>query len=664
MRIVTPMDFFYSLIKGKHTAPRWIIFVLDVCICIFALGYANLLRFNFDLNSIAEHFFLVQLIVVTAINISGFLLFGTYKGIIRMSSLKEGVRCISAVSASFFCLVLMNIISGIYNLPNIVPTSVLIIYFFTASFIIFGYRVLAKDLYHRSIKSRYLLENVMVFGGTVNGTLIKKAIEHIKGGKFKVIGFIEPDNKYYNHSIENTRIYSFDHIKKLAKFWDVKIVFLASDLMDFGLKNEVVEFFLSKKIEVKILPPVQSWVDGQLQNKQIQNIKIEDLLNRPAIKLATTHVTEYLQDKRVLITGAAGSIGSEITRQIVRMNPPMVILCDNSETPLYEIEYELLKEHGINTNIKIVIADITDPDSMKHLFKAYRPEVVFHAAAYKHVPMMEKNPSEAIKNNVLGTKIVADLSRQFRAERFVLISTDKAINPSNVMGASKRVAELYIRGLQHSYNKFGVNITGQYVAVHSNEEKEAIQTKYITTRFGNVLGSNGSVIPRFREQIERGGPVTVTDPNIIRYFMTIPEASSLVLEACTMGNGGEIFLFDMGEPVRIADLAHKMIKLSGLIPGKDIKIEYTGLRPGEKLFEELLNKEEEVIPTHHKKIMISRTSEGDYEELEENIQNLLKLAQQKEHYEVVKQMKYIVPEYKSNNSIYEALDNEAVKQVI
>lgn len=661
MRLINPVDFCYSFIKEKETTPRWIIFLLDVIICNLSLTYANILRFNFDLNSIKAHDFYLQLVVVTTINTLSFLVFGTYKGIIRMSSLKEGARCISVVFSSFLLVFILNLICGFYSLPYLIPTSVLIIYFFTASFIIFGYRVAAKDLYHRSIKAKYNPENVMVFGGASSGFIFKKAIEHIVDRNYKVVAFIEANSRFYNRSIDNVKIYSFHKIKTVSKDWDVNTVFLASDDMELEYKNKVVEYFLSRKIKVKVLPPVENWVQGQLHTRQIEDVKIEDLLNRPPIELAKKHITEYLETKRILITGAAGSIGSEIARQVARMNPAMVILCDNSETPLYEIEYELKKNYGERDCIKVIIGDVTNIDSMRHMFRKYRPEVVFHAAAYKHVPMMENNPSEAILNNVLGTKVIADLSRQFLVERFVLISTDKAINPTNVMGASKRIAEIYVKGLQHCSDKIIMKIAGEYVGVDFDEKEEGQHTKFITTRFGNVLGSNGSVIPRFKEQIKVGGPVTVTDPNIIRYFMTIPEACSLVLEAGTMGNGGEIFLFDMGEPVRIADLAHKMIKLSGLEPGKDIKIEYTGLRPGEKLFEELLNKEEEVIPTYNKKIMISKTSEADFQFIGDNVEILIKLAEQNKNYEVVKQMKFIVPEYKSNNSIYEELDR--VKQV-
>jgi FlaA1/EpsC-like NDP-sugar epimerase len=661
MKISNPVDFCYSVIRQKETTPRWIIFLLDVAICFFSLTYANVLRFNFDLAGIKAHNLPLQLSVVTAINILCFLLFGTYKGIIRMSSLKEGARCISAVFASFFIVFLLNILCDLYIQPHLIPTSVLIIYFFTASFIIFGYRVLAKDLYHRSIKPRYNLKNAMVFGGAGSGMLIKKAIEHIGGHHYRVVAFLEANNRLYNRSIENVKIYPSRKFRGVAQDLDVKTVFLASEDMDLEFKNEVVEYFLARSVEVKVLPPMESWVEGKLNNRQIENVKIEDLLNRPAIELGKTHVSEYLETKRVLITGAAGSIGSEIVRQVARMNPAMLILCDNSETALYEIDYELKKVYGQRDSIQTVIGDVKDAVSMRRLFRKCRPQVVFHAAAYKHVPMMESHPSEAIKNNVGGTKVVADLSKQFGVERFVLISSDKAINPTNVMGASKRIAEIYVKGLQHRFDKLVMNLAGEYVTVDSEETEAESPTKFITTRFGNVLGSNGSVIPRFKEQIAKGGPVTVTDPNIIRYFMTIPEACSLVLEAGTMGNGGEIFLFDMGEPVRIADLAHKMIKLSGFVPGRDIKIEYTGLRPGEKLYEELLNKEEEVIPTYNKKIMISKTTEADFQSIEKDMEILIGLAQQNNNLEVVKQMKYMVPEYKSNNSVYEELDR--VKQV-
>jgi FlaA1/EpsC-like NDP-sugar epimerase len=410
---------------------------------------------------------------------------------------------------------------------------------------------------------------------------------------------------------------------------------------------------------VKVIPAVHKWVDGHLQTRQIKNLEIEDLLNRPSIKLAPDHIREYLAGKRILITGAAGSIGSEIVKQVAGINVEQLILCDNRETGLYELQNELQQLFGNTQNIIIQICNVRHIDTMENIFKVYRPQIVFHAAAYKHVPLMEMHPCEAVMNNVLGTRVVADLSVKYGIDRFVFISTDKAINPTNIMGATKRIAEMYLGELQNIHKHIESSVSDSFNIQEKVIFYKKSHTKFITTRFGNVLGSNGSVIPRFQEQINRGGPVTVTHPDITRFFMTIPEACSLVLEAGTMGKGGEIFVFDMGQPVKIVDLAHKMIKLAGLTPGKDIQVEYTGLRPGEKLYEELLNKNEEVIPTHHKKIMISRVNNaGINNTINNNIDYLIELASQNKNVPVVKQMKRIVREFISKNSVYEKLDEE------
>lgn len=647
------MDKFYTLIKRTSTTPRWVILVLDILICIFSISYANVLRFNFDLSAISQNHFFLQVLSITLINALFFRLFHTYEGIIRISGVNEGLRCITAVFYSFFLLSVCNIICSTFGWPNLVPTSILIIYFFTASFLIFGYRTIIKNLYRQSIKHQASMENVLIVGGAAHATLLKRAMEQVSNYKYNVVGFIEENERMWGRKIDNIKIYSFNQIKNTSSL-NVKLLFLADENIRLDLKNSIVDYCLAQNIPVKVIPPVQNWIQGQLNIRQIADIKIEDLLNRPAIHLATNHVQAFIKEKVVLITGAAGSIGSEIARQVAAVNPTMLILCDQTETALYELDYELEKNFGKRSNTKIYIGDVRDKKAMRHLFKSYQPQVVFHAAAYKHVPMMEKHPAEAIRNNVLGTKVLADLAEEYGTERFVFISTDKAINPTNVMGASKRIAEMYVEGLQNRQRKLLINAAGRVSETNGIRNT----TKFIITRFGNVLGSNGSVIPRFKEQINRGGPVTVTHPDIIRYFMTIPEACSLVLEAGTMGKGGEVFLFDMGEPVKILDLANKMIRLSGLIPGRDVQIEFTGLRPGEKLYEELLNKQEEVIPTHHKKIMIANARGQEYETVSTSVSYLIELAIENKDIEVVRQMKYIVPEYKSKNSAYEELDKE------
>jgi len=659
MNNLTPLDFFYKLIKNKPTVPRWIIFALDLVISAIALFYAFLLRFNMDFERIKHPGIMIPVLVVVGVNAVFFRLFRTYEGIIRLSSAQEGIRCVSAVLCSTVFLLGSLIISAVFKLSFIVPTSVLFIYFFIASFLIFTYRILIKELYNRSLKAKLTAENVIVIGKTVNGALLKNAIESIPSHQYKVIAFVDHDENLLGKSIDNAKIYSWDQVKFIAKKYNTRYLFLASDDIEINVKNEIVDYCLGKNISVKVIPAVQKWVDGHLQTRQIKNLEIEDLLNRPSIKLAPDHIREYLAGKRILITGAAGSIGSEIVKQVAGINVEQLILCDNRETGLYELQNELQQLFGNTQNIIIQICNVRHIDTMENIFKVYRPQIVFHAAAYKHVPLMEMHPCEAVMNNVLGTRVVADLSVKYGIDRFVFISTDKAINPTNIMGATKRIAEMYLGELQNIHKHIESSVSESFNIQEKVIFYKKSHTKFITTRFGNVLGSNGSVIPRFQEQINRGGPVTVTHPDITRFFMTIPEACSLVLEAGTMGKGGEIFVFDMGQPVKIVDLAHKMIKLAGLTPGKDIQVEYTGLRPGEKLYEELLNKNEEVIPTHHKKIMISRVNNaGINNTINNNIDYLIELASQNKNVPVVKQMKRIVREFISKNSVYEKLDEE------
>lgn len=639
------INYFFYILKNGGTAPRWIIFILDLLICVFALFIAYLLRFNLHLKVVSRHGFILPIFLVTGMNIIFFRVFRTYTGIIRLSGPQEGVRCVLAVFYTSFILLLSIAISKIFQLPYLVPTSVLIIYFFTASFLIFAYRMFVKGLYHRSLKKKFAADNVFIYTKNINRGLLKNAIESIVDHQYRVVGFIEESKNRWGKSIDNTKVYSFEHIKINKAKYNVKFLFMTDDL-DLEIKNRIVDYCLVNNIEIKVIPAVQNWVDGHLQKRQLKNLKIEDLLNRPSIELPPEQVQEHLAGKKILITGAAGSIGSEIAKQLVNIKLELLILCDNRETGLYELQYQLQQLINKKTNIIISISDVRSNEVMENLFEKYKPQIIFHAAAYKHVPLMEMHPCEAVKNNVLGTKIVADLSVIYGVERFVLISTDKAINPTNVMGASKRIAEMYIGELQQRQQQY----------LKKNIFLRRGNTKFITTRFGNVLGSNGSVIPRFQTQISKGGPVTVTHPDIIRYFMTIQEASSLVLEAGAMANGGEIFVFDMGEPVKIADLANKMIKLTGLVPGKDILIKFTGLRPGEKLYEELLNNDEEVIPTHHKKIMISKVNKSGLSNVVSNIEYLIEVANENKDILTVKQMKIIVKEFKSQNSDYEKLD--------
>ncbi|MCX7986022.1 MAG: polysaccharide biosynthesis protein, partial [Bacteroidales bacterium] len=432
------------------------------------------------------------------------------------------------------------------------------------------------------------------------------------------------------------------HYKKLdfvIKKYGAKALIIARTQISSALKNLIVEKCLKQGVKVMSVSDVKSWLNGGVDLRKLRNIRIEDLLEREPITLDVSEIRKQLNNKTILITGAAGSIGSEIVRQICNFNPYKVVLLDQGETPLHNLELELA-EKSPDFKIEYVLGDITNPTKLKHIFESNHIDVIYHAAAYKHVPMMERHPAEAIRNNVYGTKLLADMAIKYKVTKFIMISTDKAVNPTNVMGASKRIAEMYCQSL----NEFGV-------------------TNFITTRFGNVLGSNGSVIPLFKKQIENGGPVTVTDPEVTRYFMTIPEACQLVLEASAMGKGGEIFIFDMGKSVKIVDLAKNMIRLAGLIPGKDIEIKFTGLRPGEKLYEELLAKEENTIPTYHPKIMIAKVIPDPFEIVVQKVNRLINLAETADKMEIVAMMKEIVPDFKSHNSIYKVLDIEKKTKV-
>lgn len=654
----------YLQIVNFTSTPRWVIFLFDILICALSMFFAYLLRFNMDLELVLGRNIILPISLATLLNLVLFEYFQTYRGIIRLSSSKEGIRVVTAVFYSCSALLLLTSLTAILGKPHLIPISILIIYFFTASFLIFAYRFWIKQLYHNLVGGKEKNQNVFLYGNTVNGLILKKAIESLEGRRYNVIGFIDANKNLWGKSIDNARIFS----PKQAKFsmirHKVSLVFLASEALDVDIKDEIVDFCLTKNILVKIIPKIDNWIDGRLHTKLLRPLRIEDLLNRPSIKLEQTHVAEYLNDKTALVTGAAGSIGSEIVKQLIALNIRSIILCDNRETGLYELQNQLKSLYGERDNIIISVSDVRSIDRMHNIFETYRPDIVFHAAAYKHVPMMEMNPSEAVKNNVLGTRNVAELSVAYNVKRFVLISTDKAVNPTNVMGATKRIAEMYISELQEHQNVRKAALCDKYRNRSEDfRSKRGAGTKFITTRFGNVLGSNGSVIPLFQEQIQKGGPVTVTHPDIVRYFMTIQEACSLVLEAGTMGKGGEVFVFDMGEPVRIADLANKMIHLEGYVPGKDIQVKFTGLRPGEKLYEELLNKTEEVIPTHHKKIMISNVCKAHVRDMNTNIEYLICLAKEQSSTLLVKQMKVIVPEYKSQNSVYKQLDttDEATK---
>lgn len=617
----------------ESNTPRWVIFFVDLGICLFSLVLAYLLRFNFSIPRIEIEAFRIVFPIVILTRAFSFYLSKTYKGIVKYTSSKDAQRIFLVVSAGSLLFILLNVV--VYRFINStfpIPFSIIIIDYLATTFLMISLRVMFKTLYFEIKNPSSGKTHVLIFGAGEAGIITKRTLDRDAGTKYKVVAFIDDDKKKKNRKLEGITIHSADKLETFLKSGKIAHVIISLHDMPPSRKQEIVELCLKYDTKVLNVPPVNNWINGALSFKQIRKVKIEELLERDPIKLDEDNIRKQIQHKVVLVTGAAGSIGSEIVRQIIKFQPKLIVLLDQAETPLYEIDLELLDKIKPQ-EFEIVIGDIRVKERMDKLFRTFKPEVIFHAAAYKHVPMMENNPSESILTNVLGTKIISDLAHEYKAETFVLVSTDKAVNPTSIMGASKRIGEIYVQSL----NK----ISG---------------TNFITTRFGNVLGSSGSVIPRFRQQIENGGPVTITHPEITRYFMTIPEACQLVLEAGTMGKGGEIFIFDMGKSVKIVDMAKKMIQLSGLTLDKDIRIVFTGLRPGEKLYEELLNNSENTIPTHHAQIMIGKVREYDYKIISAEIETLINLFDQQDNFAIVGKMKEIVPEYKSNNSVFEKLD--------
>jgi len=649
--------------------PRWIILIADTVITTasFVLSYFILQEFRFP-QLIRGHFFIYAGLFV-ATSIAVFYTMRIYRGLIRYSNTKDMFRIFSAVLvvSLIYPVVSELVATRLYSIPRLDMPTLLVLNFFISSSLLIMLRTSIKEVYILAKGSALSdVKKVLIYGSDHHAILIKQAIEDANNGKVIVSGFIQSGGKKINSNIEQKRVYHSRELKELQKKFNIDKVILPNNKSGNPEVRQIIDECLNLGIQVQTVPPSEQWVSGKLSMGQIQDLKIEDLLPRKPIQINNQLVSKEIFGKRVLITGAAGSIGSEIARQVMSYNPEMVILCDQAESPLHEIQLELEENYPAN-KIKTFIASIRNLRRMILPFKEYRPHIVFHAAAYKHVPMMEKYPEEAILTNVMGTRNMADLAVCFGVDKFVMISTDKAVNPTNIMGASKRIAETYVQSL----NSASVNppATELLSGILKDGDDEAMsvsnhKTKFITTRFGNVLGSNGSVIPRFRSQIQNGGPITVTHPEITRYFMTIPEAVQLVLEAGIMGNGGEIFVFDMGQPVKIADLAKNMIKLAGLVPDKDINIVYTGLRPGEKLYEELLNEKEKTLPTHHEKIKIAKVVSRSYKDVLSDIENLTDLCKQGDHYKLVGKMKLIVPEFISNNSEFAKLDETKAKKKV
>jgi len=622
----------------EKNAPSLLVLATDVIICLVALGIAYQLRFNFNVpdSEIITYIYVFPFLIT--VRLLSFLFVKTYKGIIRYTSTRDTVRILLTLLLGSGFMALSNVVSyqmiGIY----MVPFSIIIIEFLLSVFIMVTGRLVVKVIYMELKNPTSEKTGVLIYGAGEAGLITKRTLDRDKGTKYKVIAFVDDDPNKSGKKLEGITIHPITTLEKLLNKGEIKHLIIAIQNISPERKQIIIEAGLTHKINVFNVPPVSSWINGQLSFKQIRKVNIEDLLGRDPIQLHLQDIKKEIFNKTILVTGAAGSIGSEMVRQILPFSPKKIILVDLAESPLYELELELKDQSEINTQkVEAVIGDIRNKDRMRNVFNTFHPEIVFHAAAYKHVPLMEMNPSESILNNVLGTKNIADLSNEFEVKKFVMISTDKAVNPTNIMGATKRIAEIYTQSM-NSISK----------------------TKFITTRFGNVLGSNGSVIPRFRKQIENGQTLTITHPDITRYFMTISEACQLVLEAGAMGEGGEIFIFDMGIPVKIDDLAKKMIQLSGLELGKDIQIKYTGLRPGEKLFEELLANEENTLPTHHKKIMIAKVKEYEFEKVTIDIKELIALFDAQNNDAIVSKMKNMVPEFISQNSEYEKLDKDLV----
>lgn len=626
------------MILPKNSTPRWVIALMDIILSLFGLLFAYLIRFDLkaeDTQIQLEWDILSKSILLfIGVKLIVFNRFKIHKGLVRHTSTEDLRRIFFASFVSsalyvFFGLIRFYFFDSYY----LFPTSVLLIEFLASFFFLTGIRFTIKLIYLESIKPKDSTERVLIYGAGVSGLITKRTIEKDATLSYKLIGFLDDNKKLQGSILQGLTIFHPSKLEELIKDEGITQVILAIQEPNEDNRKKIVEVCLAHNVVITKVPNAVSWINGEFTTKQISKIRIEDLLGRKPIVLDEVKINDGLSNKVILVTGAAGSIGSGLVRQISKYNPKKLILLDQAESPMYELQNELFYKFP-DLQFDIVIGDIRNKERMQRAFDFFKPQIVFHAAAYKHVPLMEDNPSEAIFTNINGTKILVDLSIAFDVEKFVMISTDKAVNPTNVMGASKRIAEIY--------------------AQFANSKKK---TKFITTRFGNVLGSNGSVIPLFQKQIDQGGPITLTDERITRYFMTIPEACQLVLEAGSMGHGGEIYVFDMGESVKIIDLAKKMIKLSGLEEGKDIEIKITGLRPGEKLYEELLAIEENTLPTHHPQILIAKVR-TETEETIRLIDDLIALFEAQQNVNIVSKMKEIVPEYISNNSEFELLDKK------
>lgn len=615
-------------------ASRWLVLSIDIVLVCFSFVLAYFIRFDISFNFNIDSLY-YQIPIVSLLALFSFLVVGSYKGIIRHTGTKDAFNVFLGVTIFTISFSFLVILSQLFKIDEslTIPKSILLIHYLLSVFVLIISRYVFKAFYDVISTDLKAIDNVLIYGAGDTGIITYSALNRDRKNNYEVFGFIDDNVSKVDKKIDRIRIYNSQKIdENFLQKNNISEVILAMPRIKSARLLEITDKFLALNIQVKTVPQLSKWIEGDLEANQIKQINIDDLLDRQQILINNPIVKKEVESKVILVTGAAGSIGSEISRQLASYSIEFLVLVDQAESALYDLQQELCQK-GMQ-NFTALVADVRDKKRMREIFKAYKPHKVFHAAAYKHVPLMESSPYEAIKINILGTKIIADLSVRYKAERFVMVSTDKAVNPTNVMGATKRVAEMYISYLSKEHKKI----------------------KFTTTRFGNVLGSNGSVIPLFKKQIANGGPLTVTHKEITRYFMTIPEACRLVLEAGTMGEGGEIYIFDMGKSVKIFDMAKRMISLSGLKYPEDIDIKITGLRPGEKLFEELLADGENTKKTYHDKIMIAKTQQIDTALLVSLIEAFTNKKNRLSNIEIVRLIKEMVPEYISNNSNFEKLD--------